>query len=180
MSQIDPPFPPECLDPTIKSRSRMHWRIADHQVISLDPGARAVLADFDGNLTETSSGNLFVLKDGDILTPPADRVLNGISRQVVMELATAAGYTVKEQLVPIELALEADEIWTTSTPYCMLPVSRFNESKISGGKPGPVFQQNPASLEWTGGRRYSRANHECGIVRTPVGRTSCCLHCCIC
>lgn len=134
-------LPPECMDPTIKTRSRMHWRIGDRLVKRDYPGATAVFADAAGNLTETSSANLFVLKDGELLTPPSDRVLNGISRQVVMELAADAGYTVKEQLIPIELALQADEIWTTSTPYCMLPVKRFNEATISGGEPGPVFQQ---------------------------------------
>lgn len=134
-------IPPECLDPTIKTRSRIHWRIADRMVKRDHPGATAVLADAEGNLTETSSANLFVFKDGEVLTPPSDRVLNGISRQVVIELATAAGYAVKEDLIPIELALEADEIWTSSTPYCMLPVTRFNKTMISGGEPGPVFQQ---------------------------------------
>lgn len=134
-------IPPECMNPTIKTRSRMHWRIGDRLVKRDHPGATAVFADADGNLTEISSANLFVLKDGELLTPPSDRVLNGISRQVVMELAASAGYTVKEQLIPIELALEADEIWTTSTPYCMLPVTGFNDTVISGGEPGPVFQQ---------------------------------------
>lgn len=134
-------IPPECMDPTIKTRSRMHWRIADRMVKRDHPDAIAVFADEDSCLTETSSANLFVVKNGEVLTPPSDRVLNGISRQVVMELATAAGYTIKEQMIPIEQALTADEIWTSSTPYCMLPVTRFNNTKISGGEPGPVFQQ---------------------------------------
>lgn len=134
-------IPPECMDPTIKSRSRMYWRIADRMVKRDHPGATAAFADAAGNLTETSSANLFLLKDGEVLTPPSDRVLNGISRQVVMELATAAGYRVKEQMIPIEQALCAEEIWTTSTPYCMLPVTQFNNKKISRAKPGPVFQQ---------------------------------------
>lgn len=134
-------IPPECMNPTIKSRSRMHWRIGERLVKRDRPGATAVFADAAGNLTETSSANLFVLKDGEVLTPPGDRVLNGISRQVVMELGETAGYIVKEQTVPVETALQADEIWTSSTPYCMLPVTKFNETTISGGAPGPVFQQ---------------------------------------
>jgi branched-subunit amino acid aminotransferase/4-amino-4-deoxychorismate lyase len=129
------------MDPTIKTRSRMHWRIGDRLVKREHPGASAVFADAAGNLTETSSANLFVLKEGEVLTPPSGRVLNGISRQVVTELAQAAGYNVKEHMISLELALKANEIWMSSTPYCMLPVTRFNETTISGGQPGPVFQQ---------------------------------------
>jgi branched-subunit amino acid aminotransferase/4-amino-4-deoxychorismate lyase len=134
-------IPPESLDPTIKSRSRIHWRIADRRVKQTAPGASAVFADSNGHLTETSSGNLFAVVDDKIITPPDSVVLNGISRQVVIELATQLGYSVRKESLSIEWASQATEMWTSSTPYCLLPVTSLNQQPVGDGKPGVIFHR---------------------------------------
>jgi branched-chain amino acid aminotransferase len=68
-------------------------------------------------------------------------VLNGISRQVVIELSEQLGYRVQKKRLPVQQASEASEIWTSSTPYCLLPVTSFNEQAVGNGQPGPLFHQ---------------------------------------
>jgi len=134
-----PAIPTNSFDPTIKSRSRMHWRIADREVRKSHPQASAVFADEEGNLTETSSGNLFAVLDDTIITPSADIVLNGISRQFVIELAEHRGWSVHQEPLTIDRALTASELWTSSTPYCLAPVTVLNEQPIGDGTPGPRY-----------------------------------------
>lgn len=134
-------IPPESLDPTAKTRSRIAWRIADREVRHTHPDALAILADEAGHLTETSSGNLFALLDGELRTPPADRVLPGISRAVVLELAQTLGIPARECAVSIDEARRADELWVSSTPYCLLPVTRWNGRPVATGTPGPLYRR---------------------------------------
>ncbi|MBD3675815.1 MAG: aminotransferase class IV [Planctomycetaceae bacterium] len=131
----------DSLDPTIKSRSRMHWRIADRKVRRQVPGASALFATREKQITETSSGNLFAVLNREIVTPPAEFVLNGISRQMVIELSRQLDWPVTERPLLVEEALEAEELWTSSTPYCLLPVTRLNDRVIGSGEPGERYQQ---------------------------------------
>jgi branched-chain amino acid aminotransferase len=134
-------IPPDALDPTAKSRSRIAWRIADREVAAAHPGAVAILRDPSHNLTETSSGNLFAVIDGELRTPPAFKVLNGVTRKVVLELAETLEIPVRETDITVPEALHAEELWTTSTTYCLLPVTRLNEITIGTGTPGPVYER---------------------------------------
>ena len=133
-------LPDDVIDSRIKHRSRMHWHLADIQAKKVDPSAMAVLIDQDGFLTETATGNICVVEGATIVTP-SQHVLHGISRDVVADLATSLGLTfVTARVKPDELA-RASEAFLTSTPHCMLPVTRFNNRPIGQGVPGPVFQQ---------------------------------------
>lgn len=134
-------IPAESIDPRIKCRSRVHWRIADHQARSIASDATAVLLDRDGFLTETATANLFVVQGGRIMTPPATKTLEGISQKMVRELAEELGipYEVRD-LRPDDLAA-ADEAFTSSTPSCLLPCTRFQQRAIGDGRPGPVFRR---------------------------------------
>ena len=65
----------DTLDPTAKYRSRIAWRIADREVRESHPGATAIHRDHEDNLTETSSGNLFAVIDGELRTPRGEQGL---------------------------------------------------------------------------------------------------------
>ncbi len=133
-------LPDDVIDSRIKHRSRMHWHLADIQAKKVDASAMAVLIDQDGFLTETATGNICVVEGTTIVTP-SQHVLHGISRDVVADLATSLGLTFATSRVkPDELA-RASEAFLTSTPHCMLPVTRFDNRPIGQGVPGPVFQQ---------------------------------------
>jgi len=107
-----------------------------------DPDAHAVLLDTNGNLAEGKGSNLFVVKDGNLLTPKERYVLPGVSRQTAIDLARAAGLRIEEADLDLFDALNADEVFITSTSFCICPVSRVNGAPIGNGElPGPITRQ---------------------------------------
>jgi branched-subunit amino acid aminotransferase/4-amino-4-deoxychorismate lyase len=133
-------IPDAVINARVKHRSRMHWHIAGREAREIAPHAAAVLTDGDGRLTETASGNLCAV-DGTTIITPLSNVLEGISRDVVAELASSLGLEfIHASLTPDELS-RADEAFVTSTPHCLVPVTRFNQSPIGDGRPGPVFKR---------------------------------------
>ncbi len=133
-------IPDDVIDPRIKHRSRLHWHLAAREAEQVDPGAMAILADGDGHLTESATGNLCAVDGATIITPAA-HVLDGISREYVAELSASLGIGFVHAAVTAEDLSLADEAFLTSTPHCLLPVTRFNHAPIGSGRPGPVFRQ---------------------------------------
>lgn len=134
-------LPPECLDPKIKARSRMHWYLADEQARLVDPRAIALLLDRNDNVTETGTANFLIVQKGCVITPPARNTLQGISQQVVAELCEQSKIPFQQRDIQTYDVVNADEAFTTSTPYCMLPVTKINGKPIGDGQPGPVFAE---------------------------------------
>jgi branched-chain amino acid aminotransferase len=132
-------LPPECLDPKIKARSRMHWYLADEQAKLVDPKAIALLLDRQDNITETSTANFMIAQPGKLITPTGRNTLQGISQQVVAELAEQLDLKYEQRDIQTYDVVNADEAFTTSTPYCMLPVTMINGRPIGSGRPGPVY-----------------------------------------
>lgn len=138
-------IPDDVIDARVKHRSRLHWHLASRQAKSIDPNATAILTDDAGHLTETAAGNL-CLVDGTTIVTPARNVLEGVSREYVAELSRSLGFEFIHAAVSPDDLARADEAFLTSTPSCLLPVTRFNGMTIGSGQPGPVFQQLIA--EW--------------------------------
>lgn len=134
-------IPPQCIDPAIKCRSRMHYYLADRLARSVDPLASALLLDLNGHITETSSANFLIVERGTIVSPKLNETLPGISRATVIELAQQLGVTFIERDLQPGDAMAADEAWLTSTPYCLLPVVKIDGVAIGNGKPGPLFRK---------------------------------------
>jgi branched-subunit amino acid aminotransferase/4-amino-4-deoxychorismate lyase len=130
--------PPECVDSQIKCRSRMHYYLADQEARTVDPDASALLLDLDGNITETSTANFLIVQSGCIVSPRSRSILPGISRRMVIELASESGIPFAERDLRVEEALAADEAFLTSTPYCLMSVTQLNGAPIGGGQPGAV------------------------------------------
>lgn len=133
-------IPAASLPPAIKYRSRLHWYLAEREARQIDPGAVAILLDEYGCLTETASGNLFIVRDGQLLTPRAETTLPGVSQAYVAELARAAGMAVVRADLTPEYVLEAEEAFLTSTTYCIAPLTWLDGVPIASGRPGPVFR----------------------------------------
>lgn len=133
--------PPQCVDPTIKYRSRMHYYLADQEARQVDPQASALLLDLDGNVTETNSANFLIVERGAIISPPTHNTLPGISRATVIELADQLGIAFVERDVPLNNVVNADEAFLSSTPYCLMPVTKINGLAIGDGQPGPVYRR---------------------------------------
>ena len=132
-------IPPQCLDPKMKNRSRLHWWIADQQSHAVDPKATTLLLDLDGNITECSGANFVLLNDHTIYSPTSRNILEGVSLVTARELAAELGWNwVEKDLQPYDV-VNADEAWLTTTPYCIAPVTRINDQPIGSGRPGPRF-----------------------------------------
>jgi len=130
--------PCEAISPRIKHRSRLHWFLADQEARQSDPLAQAVLLDAEGFVTETSSGNLFVVQDGRLRTPRAERTLPGITQSCLISLAKRAGWEVdRADLTPDQVA-DSEEAFLTSSTYGIVPVSRIGGRPLRGGVPGTV------------------------------------------
>ncbi|MHC4879330.1 MAG: aminotransferase class IV [Planctomycetota bacterium] len=135
------PLPNNSVTPRAKHRNRLHWWRADREAGRKAAGSRALLQMPDGQFTETSSGNLLVVQGQTISTPPPEIVLGGISKAVTQELAVELGFEWLERPIYSVDLQSADEVLTTSTPYCILPTARLNQNPIGAGYPRPVFTQ---------------------------------------
>ena len=93
----------------------------------------------DGTVSEGAGENLFVVRDGVLFTPGlAHSVLNGITRDTVMQLARGLGYEVRETSIPREMLYIADEIFMTGTAAEVTPVRSVDRLEVGAGKRGPI------------------------------------------
>ena len=93
----------------------------------------------DGRLSEGAGENLFIVKDGEIITPPAAAsILMGITRDSVLKLARGLGYATREQILPREALYVADEIFMTGTAAEITPVRSVDGIPTRCAGPGPV------------------------------------------
>jgi D-alanine transaminase len=92
-----------------------------------------------GEIAETAGANVFMVKDGTVLTPPLDAgILPGVTRQLVLDLAPGLALTVREEPVSVKDLLAADEVFITSTLKEVLPVATIDGRPVGAGRPGPV------------------------------------------
>lgn len=129
-------IPAQCIDPRIKSISRLQYGMAEAEVKKLDASAAPLMLDLDGNVTETTGANFFCVLGGELLTAPDSDVLNGISRATVFELAEKLGLKVTRRKLGMYDVAKADEAFITGTSFCLLPVSRVNGRPVGSGWPG--------------------------------------------
>lgn len=102
----------------------------------------ALMLDHNGYVVECTGDNIFVVKQGVLRTPPAYLgALEGITRNVIMELARARGYTVLEEPFTRFDVFNADEIFLTGTAAEAIPVVEVDKRTIGSGKPGPITQE---------------------------------------
>ncbi len=134
-------IPPQCIDPKMKYRSRMHWFLADGETRLADPKATSLLLDLDGNITECSGSNFLIAKDNAVHSPTTRNILPGISRQVVMEMCADLAIPFVERDMQVHDVVNADEAFLSTTPYCLCPVTKINGIPIGAGKPGPMFKR---------------------------------------
>ncbi len=134
-------LPDACIDPSIKHRSRLHYYLADREAAQIAAGARAVLLDQQGRLTETTAAGFLLVNGQQVIAPAINSVLQSISVGVVEELCRACDLSlVRRDLWPDDVQ-DADEALVASTPYCLAPVTQFNSKAIGNGTPGPVYDQ---------------------------------------
>ncbi|MEL7472115.1 MAG: branched-chain-amino-acid transaminase [Planctomycetota bacterium] len=142
-----PRIPVECLDPRIKSLNYLNNILAKLEAI--DAGClECIMFNTKGELAEGSGDNIFLIKDGELFTPPATvGVLEGITRRFVMnDLAPACGFKVTEKILSRDDLFAADEIFLTGSAAEMIAVTKIGPSEedatiIGSGVEGPITAQ---------------------------------------
>ncbi len=133
--------PPESLTPRAKSHNYLNLVMGDMEVRAQNPVAWAVLLDMNGNLCEGLGSNIFLVRDGELLTPRENFVLPGVSRQTVIDLAAKLGIPFREADLDLFDAYNADEAFITSTSLCICPVASINGTVTATGPYGPVTKR---------------------------------------
>ena len=101
--------------------------------------AEGIALDVNGYVSEGSGENIFIVKNGGVITPPSgSSILPGITRNSVLVLARELGYPVRKQVIPREGLYIADEVFLTGTAAEITPVRAVDRHVIGEGKPGPI------------------------------------------
>jgi branched-chain amino acid aminotransferase len=102
----------------------------------------AILLTADGKLSDGITSNIYMVREGKLLTPSHDAgIIEGITRGVVLDLAREAGMDVVEGLFDANDIASADEMFLTSSTREVVPIVRVDEKPIGKGRPGPVTRQ---------------------------------------
>lgn len=102
----------------------------------------ALMLNADGNISEGSGENIFVVKDDVVHTPPvAAGILDGITRASVIDLLGAEGLEIRETVITRGDLYAADELFLTGTAAEVTPIREVDDRPIGSGKPGPVTRQ---------------------------------------
>ena len=131
-----PRIAPESVDPTIKN---FHWGDLVRAMFEAEDAGvdNAVLLDADGLVTEGPGFNVFMVKDGIVVSP--DRgALEGITRQTVFDLCDALGISWEIRAITADELRDADEIFTSTTAGGVMPASRIDGRILSNDRPGPI------------------------------------------
>jgi len=116
--------------------------------ISADAGAAETILFRDGMLTEASSSNVFVVKDGVVAAPPRDNlILMGITYDLVMQLSGEGAVRLEVRPVREAEVRSADELWLSSSTKEVLAVTTLDGKPVGTGKPGPVFRRMHALFQ---------------------------------
>lgn len=131
---------PAALNPRIKSLNYLNNILA--RMEGTQAGCEeALMLNHKGEVAECTGDNVFIVRQGEVLTPPLDAgILEGITRSAVLELSRDAGYPTREIALTRHDLFTADECFLTGTAAELIPVVMLDRRPIGTGKPGPVFK----------------------------------------
>ena len=132
---------PDMLSPRAKTHNYLNLVMADLEAKAQDKEAWSVLLDAQGHLAEGIGSNIFVVRDGAVLTPNERWVLPGVSRATVIELCGTLDIECREADLDIYDAATADEIFMSSTSLCLCPVRSIGGRPLPSPIPGPVTRR---------------------------------------
>ncbi len=131
---------------TMPSMAKAASNYMNAQLIKMEAIANGyvegIALDHNGNISEGSGENIFVVREGKMFTPSlGSSVLPGITRSSIITLAEEAGIPVVEQDLPREILYIADEVFFTGTAAEVTPVRSVDRIKVGKGEPGPITKK---------------------------------------
>ena len=132
---------PDTVNPAIKANNLMNNALAMQEAVKR--GAfEAIMRNHRGEIAECSTANLFIVRDGNALTPPLTAgLLPGITRELVFEIGKNAGIAVREATLRDDDLFAADEMFLTSTTREILPIVDVDGHAIGTGRPGATTRR---------------------------------------
>ena len=153
------------MEPKVKHHSRANFVLAELEARAVDPAALPMLLDTDGNVSEGIGYNVFIVRDGVILTAPDDVILQGISRKTIIEVAHSLDLPVIEERFQPYDVYNADEVFFSGTSPRIYPVGMVDFRPIGDGTPGPVTRRLLAAhSELVGVDIVDQALHYAGLT----------------
>jgi branched-chain amino acid aminotransferase len=129
------------LNPRIKSCNYLNNIIAKIEAIRAGC-LEAIMLNHNGEVAECTGDNIFLVKRGELYTPPTSAgILEGITRNAIIELAEQAGFTVHQVALTRHDVYSADEAFLTGTAAEVIAVVKCDGRVIGNGKPGPITRQ---------------------------------------
>ena len=134
--------PAVCIDPQVKSLGRYINNINAKMEANRVGAGEALMLNMQGNVAEATGDNIFLVKDGELTTPPtSEGALPGITRQAVMDLAKDLGFSCRQSITTLYDVYNADEAFLTGTAAEVIPMITCDGRNIRDGKPGEITQQ---------------------------------------
>lgn len=132
---------PNALSPRIKSLNYLNNILA--KIEAVDAGVpEAIMLNHEGNVAECTADNIFVVRDGVVLTPgTADGILEGITRKVIIDLSRQLDVPCLEKTLQRHDLYIADECFLTGSAAEIVPVTKIDGRLIADGQPGPVTRK---------------------------------------
>ena len=137
---------PNALSPRIKSLNYLNNILA--KIEAIDAGVpEAVMLNHEGYVAECTGDNIFIVKNGDVLTPPAsDGSLEGVTANVIKNLCKASFIPLYERRLERHDLYIADECFLTGTAAEVIPVTKIDGRAIGTGEPGPITKKLHAAF----------------------------------
>jgi len=132
--------------PRVKSLNYLNNVIA--KADAMDLGAdEAIMLTTEGYVSECSGDNIFLVRHGELLTPPLSMgILEGVTRELVIELAKKRGFPVSERVLIRHDLYACDECFGTGTAAEIVPITRIDGRPVGDGKPGRITKQLAADF----------------------------------
>lgn len=133
---------PDAIDPRIKCTGKYINNILAKMEANRVGAGEGVMLNQAGSVAEATGDNLFIVKDGNVMTPPPSAgCLKGVTRGAAMELLTKQGVPVREETLTLYDLYTADECFLTGTAAEIIPAVELDRRTIGTGKPGDVTRR---------------------------------------
>ena len=142
-------IPPQCVEARAKVTSKLNQILAELDADAVN--TLSLMLDIYGNVAENSTANFFIVKEGVLWTPPAQNILEGITRKVVFELSSRLKIPLEERHFTLYDLAQGEEFFITSSASCVTPVREVHGIRPTSPVPGPITQRlMGAFMEETG------------------------------
>lgn len=132
----------------------------------------ALLLDPQGHVAEGSVENVFIVRDGELITPPLTHILEGITRDSIIRIARKLGLVVREELFSRDVVYIADEVFFVGTGAEVTPVVSLDDRTIGDGKPGVITRRLQSAFFDAAYGRNPEWQHWLTPVGSAVGGTA--------